>query len=63
LGTVKQAVASPLYAKQELRAGRGTVLFILEPNPRRWCHAAAVLHHGKDPVPIVQEAGWAWGLV
>ena len=26
-------------------------------------HAPAVLYSGKDSVPIVQEAGWAPGLV
>ena len=26
-------------------------------------HAPADLTHGKDPVPIVQEGGWASGLV
>jgi hypothetical protein len=26
-------------------------------------HAPAVLYPGKDPVPIVQEAGWATGPV
>jgi hypothetical protein len=26
-------------------------------------HAPAALYPGKDPVPIVQEAGWAPGLV
>ena len=26
-------------------------------------HASAALYHGKDPVPIVQEAGWAPGPV
>jgi len=26
-------------------------------------HAPAVLYPGKDPVPIVQEAGWAPGPV
>ena len=26
-------------------------------------HAAATLYPGKDPVPIVQEAGWAPGPV
>ena len=26
-------------------------------------HAPAALHPGKDPVPIVQEAGWAPGPV
>ena len=61
LGTVKQAVASLLSAKQELRAHRGTVLSILEPKPRKWCHAAAVLRQGIDPVPIVQEAWLALG--
>ena len=25
------------------------------------CHALATLYPGKDPVPIVQEAGWAPG--
>jgi hypothetical protein len=61
LGTVKQVVASLLYAKQELRAGRGTVLSILKPNPIRWCHAAAVLRQRRDPVPTVQEAWLALG--
>ena len=27
------------------------------------CHAPAAFTSGKDPVPIVQEAGWAPGLV
>ena len=27
------------------------------------CYAPAALPVGKDPVPIVQEAGWAPGLV
>jgi len=27
------------------------------------CHAPAALPPGKDPVPIVQEAGWAPGPV
>jgi len=26
-------------------------------------HAPAALYPGKDPVPIVQEAGWALGSV
>ena len=26
-------------------------------------HAPAALYHGKDPVPILQEAGWASGPV
>jgi hypothetical protein len=39
------------------------------PRPRRWKgvsgqqHAPAVLNPGKDPVPIVHEAGWAPGPV
>ena len=28
-----------------------------------WCHAPAVFTPGKDPLPIVQEAGWAPGRV
>jgi len=27
------------------------------------CHASAALYPGKDPVPVVQEAGWAPGPV
>jgi hypothetical protein len=27
------------------------------------CHASAAFTAGKDPVPIVQEAGWAQGPV
>jgi len=30
---------------------------------RGQCHALAALYPGKDPVPIVQEDGWAPGLV
>ena len=26
-------------------------------------HAPAALYPGKDPVPIVQEAGWAPGML
>ena len=26
-------------------------------------HAPAAIYHGKDPVPILQEDGWAPGLV
>jgi len=30
---------------------------------RGQCHASAALYPGKDPVPFVQEAGWAPGPV
>jgi hypothetical protein len=49
------------------RVSRGIALLFLNLGTRRrWCgrhNAPAALPPGKDPVPIVQEAGWAPGPV
>jgi hypothetical protein len=49
------------------RGSRGIVVPIHDHGSRRGVrgqrHAPAILYPGKDPVPIVQEAGWAPGLV
>ena len=44
------------------QACNGSALPLLE-RVRGQCHAPAVTYPGKDPVPIVQEAGWASGPV
>jgi hypothetical protein len=49
------------------RVGRGINLLFLDHGTRKGVsgqrHAPAALSPGKDPVPIVQEAGWAPGPV
>ena len=49
------------------RVGRGIALLFHDRGTRRWVsgqqHAPAALYPGKDPVPILHEAGWAPGPV
>ena len=47
------------------RRSRGIAILFHDHGTRRRCqpHAPAALYPGKDPVPIVQEAGWAPGPV
>ena len=49
------------------RVGRGIALLFHDRGIRRGVsgqqHAPAALYPGKDPVPILQEAGWAPGPV
>ena len=49
------------------RVGRGIALLFHDRSTRRWWVVSSTsrLHFtpGKDPVPIVQEAGWTPGLV
>jgi len=49
------------------RVGRGIALLFHEPGTRRgWVISSTLRPHftpGKDPVPIIQEAGWAPGPV
>jgi len=49
------------------RWSRGIVLLFLDHGTRRGCGVSVthrpLLTPGKDPVPIVQEVGWAPGLV
>jgi len=49
------------------RVGRGIALLIHDRGTRRGVsgqqHSPAALYPGKDPVPILQEAGWAPGPV
>jgi hypothetical protein len=52
-----------LYATQALSVSRGIALLFSKTFDTRWGvedqpHAPAVSTPGKDPVPIVQEAGW-----
>ena len=55
----------PLRVAQ--RVGRGIALLFHNRGTRRWVsgqqHAPAAFTPGKDPVPIVQGAGWAPGPV
>jgi hypothetical protein len=54
-------------ATKALRVSRGIALLFLGPRHSRWGggqpHAPAAFTSGKDPVPILQEAGWAPGPV
>jgi hypothetical protein len=53
-----------LKAKNVLRVNRGIALLFLGPRHSRWggqSHAPAASTHGKELVPIVQEAGWTPG--
>ena len=56
-----------LLATQTLTVSRGTALLSSRTFGTRWDggqpHAPAASTGGKDPVPIVQEAGWAPGPV
>jgi len=49
------------------RVGRGIALLFHDRSTRRGVsglqHAPAALYPGKDPVPILQEAGWVPGPV
>jgi hypothetical protein len=49
------------------RVGRGIALLFHDRGTRRGVsgqqHASAALNPGKEPVPILPEAGWAPGLV
>ena len=49
------------------RVGRGIALLFHDRDIRRWWVVSSMLRphfiRGKDPVPIVQEAGWAPGPV
>jgi len=49
------------------RVGRGIALLFLDRGTRRWWVVSSTpqphFTPGKDPVPILQEAGWAPGLV
>jgi hypothetical protein len=59
--------AVPLHAKQALRGGRGTALPILDLSARRRRVVNAtpqlLYAHERDPVPILLEAGRAFGPV
>ena len=50
-----------------LRVGRGIALFFLDHGTRRGLVVSSTprphFTPGKDPVPILQEAGWAIGPV
>jgi len=57
-----------VFGRQTLRVSRGIALLFLGPQHSRWGwegqpHAPAASTLGKDPVPTVQEAGWAPGPV
>jgi hypothetical protein len=57
----------PLQAPYDLRVGRGTALFFHDHGTRRgWVVSSKPRPHftpGKDPVSILQAAGWAPGPV
>ena len=63
----KKGKVIPLQARVAQRVGRGIALLFHDRGTRRgWVVSSTPWPHftpGKDPVPILQEAGWAPGRV
>ena len=63
----KKGKVFPLQARCGQRVGRGIALLLNDGGTRRgWVVSSTPRPHftpGKEPVPILQEAGWAPGLV